>query len=199
MAGAKVPTVTGGAIRGIRQMSRMSLSRLVIAALGLALGLYGVYRLLTETANQDLIWLGEWLIAAIILHDFILSPIIVGVGVALRRVPPRGRRFVQGGLIAGGMITSIGILFVINVNTGLLAYKFNRPDSGAKQNSTVKTAKALLEQNYAVNLLILLAVVAGVTLALYYRQVRRDSRGDGPPPAVAAAPDQATGETTAPH
>lgn len=194
---AKVPTLTGGAIRGVRGLSRMGVTRLVVGALGLALGLFGVYRLLTQIPNQDLVWLVEWLVAAIILHDFILSPILVGIGVALRRLPARGRRYVQGALIAGGVITSIGILFVINVNTGLLDTKFNRPGSGAKQSSTVKKAKALLEQNYAANLLVLLAIVVVVALALYGLRVYRERRdGRGPRDAIAAAPSALTSEGT---
>ena len=81
-------------------------------ALGVAGGLlltFGVFRLVTELDPGDLFVLGVWLVAAVALHDGLIAPITVGTGVALTRVPPRARRYLQGALIVGALITVIAI------------------------------------------------------------------------------------------
>ena len=49
-----------------------------------------------------LVWVAVWLVAAVIIHDGILSPLVLTIGAALRRfVPDRGRRYLQAGLDHG--------------------------------------------------------------------------------------------------
>jgi len=85
----------------------------------------------------------------------VLSPLVVGIGWLLAKtVPPRARRFLQGGLIAGGPITVVAIPM-------MLRQGLDPP------------AKALLLQDFRVNLAYLLAVVATICLLLYALAVAR--------------------------
>lgn len=136
----------------------MSKTRIAIAVPGILLGLFGVFRLLTEVPNDDLIQLAIWLAAAVLLHDGVLSPIIVGVGWLIARVvPPRARAFVQGGLLAGALVTVIAVPMIYRGDV--------QPPS-----------KGILRQNYSLNLLIVLLVVAAVTVAAYLASLARGQR-----------------------
>ena len=71
----------------------MRVWRIVLGVLGIGAATYGISQLLTHVPVQSLVLLALWLIAALIIHDGLLSPVVVGVGSALRRyVPDRGRR-----------------------------------------------------------------------------------------------------------
>ena len=70
-------------------------------------------------------------------------------------VPDRGRRFLQVGLIVAAMVTVVAIPLI------------------ARQ-GTQPPAKALLLQNYAANLTLLLGLIAVVTLVAYAVRVARD-------------------------
>jgi hypothetical protein len=130
--------------------------RIGLAAAGLALGLFGVYRLLTQIPPASLLALAVWLAAALVLHDAVLAPVVVGTGWTLRRVvPDRGRRFLQAGLIVAGLITVVAAPMIV-------------------LRGTQPAVKALLLQNYGANLAILLALVAGVLVLAYAVQVRQD-------------------------
>ena len=91
------------------------------------------------------------------LHDFLVAPLTVGTGVALTRVPPRARRYVQGALIVGALITVIAI--------PLIARQGTQPES-----------KAILLRDYAANLALLLGITAAVALVLYALRVLRHPR-----------------------
>jgi hypothetical protein len=135
--------------------------RIGLAAAGLAIGAYGVLRLLTQIPPGSLVALALWLAAALVLHDGVLAPAVVGTGWALRRlVPDRGRRYLQAGLIVAGLITVIA--------APMIALRGSQP-----------AVKALLLQNYAANLVVLLAGLAGVLLLAYAVQVRRDRNRHG--------------------
>lgn len=83
----------------------MKVWRIILAIAGIALLGYGVFRLLSEVPTHSLVILAVWSVAALLLHDALLAPSVVGVGWLLRRyVPDRGRRYVQIALI---MIASL--------------------------------------------------------------------------------------------
>jgi hypothetical protein len=135
----------------------MSRTRIVLGAAGIALGLFGVFRLLTEVSGYDLMVLFCWLIGALVIHDGLLSPIVVGIGAALHRlVPDRARGYLQAGLIAGGLVTVVALPLIY------------RQDSQP-------AAKAILQQHFGANLATLLALIAGLTLLLYLGRVLRDT------------------------
>jgi hypothetical protein len=137
--------------------------RIVLAALGIGIGAYGISQLLTQIPPQSLALLALWLIGALIIHDGLLSPAVVGVGAALRRyVPDRGRRYLQFGLIMAAMVTVIAVPMVYRAHT--------QPP-----------AKALLLQDFGINLTVLLAAIGGGTLIAYAIRVARDRSMPGRP------------------
>jgi hypothetical protein len=130
--------------------------RIILAIAGIALGAFGVFRLVTEIPTHSLLILLLWLAAALVLHDAILAPSEVGVGWLLRRhVPDRVRRFLQVALIMSAIVAVICIPMI-----------FLRGSQPA--------AKALLLRNYGANLILLLGIIAVVNLILYAVQVGRD-------------------------
>lgn len=132
--------------------------RIACAAAGILLTLYGAVSLLTNVPFGNLLLLAVWLIGAVVIHDGIMSPAVLAVGWALHRwVPARPRRYLQGGLIAGGLITAVAIPLILR--------------QGAQPAS-----KALLQQNFGGNLTILLAVVAAASLLLYVARVAGERR-----------------------
>ena len=130
--------------------------RIILAAAGIALGAYGVFRLLTELPTYSLLILAVWLAAALVIQDAILAPSVVGVGWLLRRyVPDRGRRYVQVALIMSALITVIAVPMV-----------FLR--------GTQPAVKALLLRNYGFNLMLIIAIIGVISLILYAVRVARD-------------------------
>ena len=137
--------------------------RVVLAVAGILLGLFGVGRLVTEIPGYSLKWLAIWLIAALLIHDGILSPLVIAVGWYLREhVPHRGRRYLQAGLIMAAMVTVIAIPMIY------------RRDSQP-------VSKAILNQNFGANLTLLLGIIAGATLLAYAIRVARDQSGSTSP------------------
>ena len=134
----------------------MKIWRIVLAVVGIGTGTYGISQLLTQIPRQTLMLLALWLIAALIIHLGLLSPAIVGVGAALRRyVPDRGRRYLQFGLIMAAMVTVIAVPLIYRAHT--------QPP-----------AKALLLQDFGINLTVLLAAIGSGTLIAYAVRVARD-------------------------
>ena len=129
-------------------------------ALGLSGGLlltFGAFRLLTQLDAGDLFVLVVWLAAAVVLHDGLIAPVTVGTGVALTRVPPRSRRYLQGALLVGALITVIAF--------PLIGRRGSQPES-----------KAILLRDYSANLALLLGMTAALALVLYVLRVLREHR-----------------------
>jgi hypothetical protein len=130
--------------------------RIILAAAGIALGAFGVFRLLTEIPTYSLVILAVWLVAALVIQDAILAPSVVGVGWLLRRyVPDRGRRYLQVALIMSALITVIAVPRI-----------FLR--------GTQPAVKALLLRNYGFNLILIIAIIGVINLILYVVRVARD-------------------------
>jgi hypothetical protein len=100
-----------------------------------------------------------------VIHHGLLSPAVLAVGAALRRLPDRARGFVQAALIMTAAVTAIAIPLIIR--------QFSQP-----------AAKAMLLQHYGVNLALLIGVIALGTLIAYAIRVARDRtpRPSGGPP-----------------
>ena len=127
-------------------------------ALGVAGGLllsFGVFRLVTKLDTSDLVALGLWLVVAVAVHDGLIAPLTVGTGVALTRVPPRARRYVQGALLVGALITVIAIPLI-------------------GRRGTQPASKAILLRDYGANLSLLLGLTAALALGLYALRVFRN-------------------------
>jgi uncharacterized membrane protein len=137
----------------------VKIARIGLAVLGIVLVLYGAGRILFSVPPPVLVVLGGWLVGALLVQHGVVSPLVVAVSAALRRlVPDRGRRFLQVGLIMAGMVTVVAIPLII-------------------RQGTQPPAKALLLQDYAVNLTVLLGLIAALTLIAYAVRVARDRRG----------------------
>ena len=129
--------------------------RISLATAGILLGLYGVFRLLTNVGFVELLVLAAWLIGAVVIHDGIMSPAVVAVGWFLARtVRPRARRYLQGFLVVGGLMTVIAVPLML-------------------RKDTQPVSKAMLLQSYGANLTLLLALAAALSLLLYAIRVAR--------------------------
>lgn len=134
--------------------------RLGLAASGIAAAVYGIGRLVTEIPLHSLTLLVGWLIAAVVIHDGLVSPAVIAVGWTLRRlVQPRARRYVQAALIVSALVTIVALPMIYRAN--------RQPPS-----------KAILRQDFGENLALLLAIIAVATLIMYAVQVARDARSD---------------------
>ena len=131
--------------------------RIGLATTGIAVALYGIGRLFTGIPLQSLTLLALWLIAAVVIHDGLVSPTVVAVGWTLRRlVPPRGRRYLQAALIMSALVTIVALPMMYRAN--------RQPPS-----------KAILRQDFGANLALLVAIIAVATLIAYAVQVARDA------------------------
>jgi hypothetical protein len=85
--------------------------RRVVIALGVLVGLYGGYLLLSRQTLTQLVQVAEWAAVAVLLHDALLAPLVVVVGVVVRRAgaPPAA---VVGAVVLG--TTTIAALAVLN-------------------------------------------------------------------------------------
>jgi hypothetical protein len=129
---------------------------MILAVTGIALGAFGVFRLLTEIPRHSLLILAVWLAAALIIHDAVLEPSVVGVSWLLRRhLSDRSRRYVQLALIM--------IAFVAVIATPMIFLRNTQP-----------AEKALLLRNYGANLILIIAIIAVLSLILYAVRVARD-------------------------
>jgi len=139
--------------------------RLVLGILGVLVILYGVVNLGMHIPIQTLAWVAVWLVAAVLIHQGLVSPIVIGVSSLLRRlIPDRGRRYLQAALIIAVPVTVIAIPMIYRQGS--------QPPS-----------KALLLQNFTANLGLLLGIIAALCLVGYAMRVARDrspTRG-GPP------------------
>jgi hypothetical protein len=130
--------------------------RIILAVGGILLGLFGVFRLLTQFPGPSLMPLVIWLVAALIIHDGLLSPAVVGLGWVLRRfVPDRERRYLQAWLIMSALVAVIAI--------PMIYLRGSQP-----------AAKAILLQDYAANLGLIIGALGVATLALYGIRVFQD-------------------------
>jgi len=149
--------------------------RIGLTIAGVLIGVYGAGRLLTEIPTHSLVLLAAWLIGATIIHDGIVSPVVVTVGWLLHRfVPARGRGYLQAGLIMGGLVTIIAI--------PMIHLRNSQP-----------AVKAILRQNFAGNLTLLLGIIGAGTLVAYAIRVARDQTNSTSPPA-ALGHDEPDGE-----
>lgn len=127
------------------------LVRGVLGAAGVAMIAFGAIRILQHSSITRPAHLAEWLIGSLLVHDLILAPLTLGVGWLLNAyVPPRARTFVQAGLVTGGLISVLGLVLIW------------------RQGKTSARSLALLQQNYAANLLLLLVLVALAAVASYF-------------------------------
>jgi len=134
-------------------------TRLLLGALGVAVTAYGAWLLLQEDL-ADLVDTVVWLAGGVVLHDFVLVPLTLLLGLALvRLLPANVRAPVVGGLVVLGTVT----LMAVPVLGGWGANADN---------------PTILDRNYPVGWL----VVAGVTTLVVVLTIvlRAGGRSGGP-------------------
>lgn len=65
------------------------MTRTALAGLGVLAGLYGVWLLLSRQDLDQLTSAGIWLASGVVLHDFVLTPLVVVAVAVVARVLPR--------------------------------------------------------------------------------------------------------------
>lgn len=130
--------------------ARIALGAVGVAAMGL-----GASLLLTDSQVKAPGSVAVWLASAIVLHDAVLTPVVLVIGAALSRwLPPRVRRPVRGGLIVAACLSAVALPFLL------------RP--AATSNPSV------LPLDYPRDIAIALGTVAGLTvLAAGWAALRR--------------------------
>jgi len=151
--------------------------RLPLGIAGVLLVLFGVFRLLTQVPPFPLAILALWMVGALVIHDGILSPVVLGVGWALSRVvPPQARRYLQGALIMAALVTVIAIPMIY------------------RQESQPRS-KSMLLQNFGGNLTLLIGIIAALSLLAYAVRVARDHSEPAAGAAGAGPPEESSSTT----
>lgn len=132
----------------------MKAARLTLGALGIAGMLWGAW-LLSDDGVDRLLSTGLWLAGVVVLHDAVLAPVVVLLGVAASRLLPRGHRAVAAiAFLIWGTLT----VAVANVLSGV----GGKPDMGS-----------LLNRPYVSAWLVLTGVMLGVAIAVAAIRMRR--------------------------
>ncbi|GCD88732.1 hypothetical protein [Nocardioides sp. LS1] len=133
--------------------------RRLLGALGALLGLYGAWLLLSRQDLGQLVAAGTWLAGGVVLHDFVLAPVVlVVVALGARLLPGPARAPAVVGLVVLGATT-------------LLAVPVLGRFGARSDNAT------LLDRDYTTGWLVLAALVlAAVTVASLVRW--RTARGE---------------------
>lgn len=141
----------------------MRLARSILIGVGALSILLGAWVLFDTVKPKSIGGLLTWLIAAVILHDGILSPIVVAISVGMRRVgrsiPPAVLAIVQAGIVVGCVFTLVVVPEIIR-------------KAKVPKNDTV------LPFDYGSRLALLWVAVAVVTavVVVVYLRVRARSR-----------------------
>ena len=121
--------------------------RLAIGAVGLLIGLYGGYLLLSRQDHDQLVSAAIWLGAGVVLHDFVLAPLVLVAFLVGGRLLPDGLRAV---VVAGLVVLGTATIVAIPVLGGF----GERPDN-----------PSLLNRDYWTGWLVLAALVAVAVVA----------------------------------
>lgn len=132
-------------------------SRVALAVAGGLVGGYGLWLLVTRVPAASLLLVGVWMVVAIMIHDAVWSPTVLGLGVVVSRLPARGRTFVQAGLVVAGCLVVVAAPMIVA--------------QGRQPESTT-----ILVQPLGWSLVVLLGCVAGSTLLAWLFRLLRDRR-----------------------
>ena len=129
------------------------------AVVGWGVIVAGIVGLLSQSGQTRPSDAARWVLGAAVLHDLVLAPVVIGIGLLLTKAAPRRwRAVVQGAFVITAMVSLFSIPFVRGY--GRIA---NNP--------------SLLPGNYATGLLTVLAVVwAGAAVILVVHLRRRPTR-----------------------
>ncbi|MCL8027324.1 hypothetical protein [Nocardioides bruguierae] len=135
---------------GPRQAGQVG--RVVLGALGVLVLGYGLFLLVSRRSFGDLVDAGVWLAGGVLVHDVLLSGVLIALGAAAARwLPGRWRGPLAGGLVVLGSLTLLAVPFLGGFG------RANAPDN-----------PTLLDHDYLAGWLLLVALTAlGVLLARY--------------------------------
>lgn len=161
------------------ETSRYGLAFWAGLAIGWAAIAFGLWSLVQRAGATRPIVFAGWFLGLLVLHDLVVVPIVLALGVVLRgRVPPRMRGAISGAIAA------TGILVVVSVPA--LAGFGIQPDN-----------PSLLPRNYPFGLAAVLVVVWVATTVVAIRAIRgsrsASHREARPQPDDAAAPGRPKG------
>jgi hypothetical protein len=135
-------------------------SRIALGTIGALIMAYGAWRLLGTAGLTRPRTVGEWLIAALILHDGVLVPVTMTLGFVLNAtLGPRARRYVAGALVAAALVTVVALPLIY-------------------RRGTVPPSTTLETQNYGSHLALIVALIAVVSAGSYAVRALRDRRVD---------------------
>lgn len=137
--------------------------RAILVLAGVGVGLWGLW-LMRDFTSERLVSAGIWLGGGIILHDAVLAPLTVAVGVVAARVLPRYAR------------APMGIAFLVWATLTVVLVPVLSGQGGKPDNDTI------LNRPYVTSWLIMTAVLFVVALVVALRRRSREAR-----PAAAAA------------
>ncbi len=127
----------------------------ISAVLGWAVIAWGVRGVFVHSLDTRPANLAKFVLGGALLHDLLIAPLIIGVGILVARsVPGRARAVVQGALAVSGIVA-------------LFAYPLVRAYGLAANNPTS------LPHNYTANLLVVLGLVWAVAAGLVILRLRR--------------------------
>jgi hypothetical protein len=147
--------------------------RYLVAGVGVAVGLYGAWLLLTR--EDDLVAVATWLVVGVILHDGMLAIATIALGaVAVRLAPAPARAPLVVGLVVLGSATLLAVPVLGRF--------------GARSDN-----QTLLDRDYTAGWLVLagLTAVAVVVASLVRSRTRGEGGSDGPGPRGRRRPDRA--------
>lgn len=136
----------------------MKVARIVLVVVGVLVIAFGAYVMVT-TVRPNRIWgLATWLLGAVILHDAILSPFVVAVGLLLRRT---GRTLQVWALVVVQAVVVLGSVLALVV----------LPEIAAKAHGTKNDT--VLPFDYGLRLLVVEGVLALLVVAVLVAALRR--------------------------
>jgi membrane protease YdiL (CAAX protease family) len=140
----------------------MTTARWSLGLVGVAAGLYGSWLLLSRQSGDQLVSAAGWLVGGVVLHDFVLAPVVlVAVAVAGRLAPRPVRAPAAVLLVVIGSVTLVAV--------PVLGAFGRRADNAS-----------LLDRDYWTGWLVLVGVL--VVLVAVGSLVQRWRRGDGADP-----------------
>ncbi|MBT1546279.1 hypothetical protein [Curtobacterium aurantiacum] len=137
----------------------MKAARIVLVVIGVLVIAFGAYVLVTSVKPNRIGGLGVWLLAAVVLHDAVLSPFVVGAGLLLRRA---------GGALRVWVLVVVQVAIVLGSVLALVVLpEIVAKDDGPK-NPTVLPfdyGTRLLLVEGALLVVVVVVLVVGVVLA----------------------------------
>ena len=150
--------------------------RLLIGALGLGVGLYGAYLLVSRQDRDQLVSAAIWLASGVVLHDFVFAPLVLLLVAVGAPVVPAGFR---AAAVVGLVVLGTATVVAIPVLTGL----GERPDNPSLLDRDYSTGWLVLA-----GLVLLTVMVHGLTRRFRSRDHHTKSQQVRPRPGPAAGP-----------